>query len=208
MSSVISDEDAYTILRTVVAAHDDCQLWPKKSVERAKALFMRDHGNVPSLGKVVSAIGEERARRLLPDIINLRKFDNVRVGYGSPCHYCGSNEDLEYCDFALMRVASSKVKFGQTLATAVLSAATLPLFGAGVLRLPGQSLNGEAIFLRLVVCKLCCRKEGNIFGFLPNEQRASRHPLWNDFYKDGFTKFLRSDKMPDEFQGEAWQYQL
>ena len=75
-------------------------------------------GSVPSIDSIVAEIGEERAKRMLPDIIGRRKFENVLQGYRSPCHYCGSDKDLVYFEFALMRVESSKVEVKPTLMTA------------------------------------------------------------------------------------------
>lgn len=207
MSDAISDEDAFALLRASLAADDDVYLlWPKQSVEYARSLYMRARGSVPSPGEILLEIGEGRAKRMLPDIVSWRKFDNALKGHGSPCHYCGSDKELIFWDFALMQVASSKIAVGSTLVSAALSAVTLPFFGVGTLRLPGRSQSGAALHLKLVTCKVCCRKEGNMLGlFLLNEQRASRHPLWKELSEHGFTKFLPEKQMPDEFKYDFGQ---
>ena len=202
MSTEVPDEDAFALLRAVVAAHDDgCQLWSRPGVEQARSLYVRGRGAVPSIDSIVAEIGEDRAKRMLPDIIGRRNFDNALQGYRSPCHYCGGDKDLVYFEFALMRVESSKVEVKPTLITAAVSLASFPLFGAGAFLLPGRSHKGAALHMKLVVCKPCCTKEGNMFGlFMMNEKRASRHPLWDDLHEHGFTKFLPEDKMPDKFK--------
>lgn len=203
----ISDEDAFELLRAVTAAHDDnCQLWPAESAEYARSLYVRGRGAVPSIDSIIAEVGQARAEQMLPEILDERKFKNALRGYNSPCHYCGSAGERVYLDFALMRVSGSSISIGQTVASAALSTVTIPLLGVGALSLPGKSLRGAAFHLKLVVCKPCCKKEGNMFGFFMNERRASRHPLWSVLHEHGFTKFLPKDKMPDNFRYNIGQY--
>ena len=202
MTNKISDADALTLLRGALAAQDNERiLWTEKNVEYARLLSIRGCGSVASLNEVIAVVGEDRAAQLIPLIIEKRKFDNILKGYGSPCHYCGGSSDLIYFNFALMSVDSSNIRFGETVVSAAISVATLPLLGAGLLRLPGRVMSGEALHLKLVVCKSCCKEHGNMFGlFMLNEQRASQHPLWRDLHSHGFTKYLPENQMPDEFK--------
>lgn len=207
MTETHSDSDDFALLRGAIAAHDnDAQLWPPESVEYARNMFKRARGAVPTLERVFQEIGRQRAEQIAPLIIEQRKFKNSLLGYGSPCHYCASETDLVRWDFALMKVEESRISIGATAASAAISALTLPMLGAGVLRLPGRSHSGQALHLRLTTCKPCCKTHGNFFGlFMLNEQRASAHPLWHALHEHGFTKFLPAEKMPDEFKYDIGQ---
>jgi hypothetical protein len=203
MTTSHSEADDLALLRGALAANDnESNLWPPESVEYARMLFRRARGGtVPTLDRVFQEIGVQRAEQLAPQVLEQRKFKNLLLGYGSPCHYCGCETDLVRWNFALMKVADSKVSLGATVATAAISAVTLPLLGAGAVRLPGRAHSGQAFHLRLVTCKPCCKKHGNFLGlFMLNEQRASTHPLWQALNEHGFSKFLAEDKMPDEFK--------
>lgn len=202
------DDGGLFIMKSALAAHDgNFKLWPKTSVEYARNMFMRHWKRIPSIEEVSQQIGNEQAHKLLGEIIEWRKFDNALKGYGDPCHYCGAKEDLIHWDFALMRVQGNKRNWGETLASTAISAVTLPLLGAAAIRLPGKSFQGQALHMKVVVCKPCCKKEGNWLGiFMMNEQRASRHPLWKSLQEAGFTKFLDQEKMPDAFRFDGGEH--
>lgn len=202
MAAEISDENALLLLKGALAASDaENGLWPEDNVKYARSMFTRARGAIPTPDQIAAEIGEERANQLLPLIVEKRKCDNALLGHRSPCHYCGGTDELMRYNFALMRVESSKLKVGEAFASAAIAAATIPLLGAGVLRLPGRSHAGAALHLRLVVCKPCRKKHGGLFGvFTLNEQRASQHPLWRTLTDHGFTKFLSEERMPDEFR--------
>lgn len=201
MASGISDEEALLLLRGALAASDDeSTQWPADNVKFARSMFTRARGAIPSPEQIAVEIGEDRVDQLLPLILEKRKWENALKGHRSPCHYCGGANELMKYDFALMRVESTKLKVGETMASAVVAAATIPFLGAGVLRLPSRSSLGAAIHLRLVVCNACRKKHGNLLGlFILNEERASKHPLWRTLQDYGFTKFLPKERMPDEF---------
>jgi hypothetical protein len=205
MSDVISDEIAMKKLRAVLAAHDSENVfWPAKNVEFAVNILRKARGSVPTIDEVAIEIGEERAHTMLPMIIESRKFDNAELGYRSPCHYCGSGDELVHHDFALMAVEKASRKWGETAASIALSAALFPVLGGGVVQLPGKSFHGAAIHLRLVVCKSCRKKNSNLFGaFVINQQKAATHPLWSHLITAGFTKFIEKESMPDDFKYRA-----
>lgn len=207
-AQTIDDEAAFNLLKWIMAAQDDSfELWPKQSVEFALGQWKKKNGNLPSSEGVFNLIGAERARELINDVIQWRTFDNALKGYKSPCHYCGSEHDLIYLDFALMRVQETKREWAGTLATAAMSALTIPLVGAGRINLPSKLARGAAYHLKLVVCKPCCKKEGNMFGlFMINEKRASKHPMWQVLQEAGFTKFLEKEEMPDSFRIDFGQH--
>lgn len=153
------------------------------------------------LNVLFQEISLQRAEQLTPQIVEQRKFKNSLLGYGSPCRYCACETDLIRWNFALMRVEGSRISIGTTVTSAAVSAITLPFLGAGLLRLPGRSHSGQALHLRLITCKPCCKRHGNFFGlFTLNERRASTHPLWHALHEHGFTKYLAEEKMPDEFK--------
>jgi hypothetical protein len=77
----------------------------------------------------------------------------------------------------------------------------MPLVGVAKLKLPGQSFQGDALPLKLIVCQVCRKKHGNFLGlFMLNEARASHHPLWQQLQDAGFAKFFDSANMPLELQ--------
>ena len=202
MASGMSDEKAHFLLTCTLAASDaENTQWPADNVKFARSMLTRANGAIHSPEQIAAEIGEDRVDRLLPLILEKRKWENALKGHRSPCHYCGGTNELMQYDFALMRVESTKLKIGETIASAAIAAATFPLLGAGVLRLPSSSTLGAALHLRLVVCNTCRKKHGNVLGlFILNEQRASQHPLWQTLQDHGFTKFLPKERMPDEFQ--------
>lgn len=204
----MNDEEAFNLLKWIMAAQDDgFELWPRESVEFALGQWKKKNGNLPSSEGVFNLIGIERTRELVNDVIQWRTFDNALKGYRSPCHYCGSEDDLAHHDFALMCVQETKREWAETLATTALSALTLSLVGAGRVHLPSKSLEGAAYHLKLAVCSSCCKKEGNIFGvFIINEKRASKHPMWEALQEAGFTKFLVREKMPESFRIDFGQH--
>lgn len=202
MNSSISDADAFAMVQAAAAAHDELsRVWPPESVQYGRALFVRGRGSVPSLDQIGLEIGLERASEFLGAAVAARRLKNAMLGYKSPCHYCSSTGDLVLWDFALMKVTASKFSLGPTLLTTAVSAVAFPLVGVAILKLPGRSSSGQAVHLKLVVCKACCRKHGNLFGlFLLNEERASHHPLWSPLHEEGFSKFLPEEKMPYEMK--------
>jgi hypothetical protein len=204
--SGITDDVAMTWLRATFAANDrDNILWPPENVKFASDILRKARGRVPSIDEVVSEVGELRAQDLLSIIFDQRKFVNRALGFKSPCHYCGSADDLMHYDFALMNVETTARSWGQTAASLALSAALMPVLGGGAIRLPGKVWKGAAIHLRLVACKSCRAENSNIFGaFTINKKRAAMHPLWNDLTSSGFTKFLCDDKLPDDFRYRAF----
>jgi hypothetical protein len=201
-SQQISDEHALGYLAAAAAVEDvEHQLWSEELVKRAKFLWTLNGGQVPTLNEVARTVGVERATAMLPEVIQRRKFLNALLGYRSPCHYCGATDGLVEYDFALMRVVESTRAWGETTASVVLGALTLPLVGMAALKLPGRGHSGQALALKLIVCKACCKKHGNFLGlFMFNKERASKHPLWQQLQEAGFTKFFDSETMPLELK--------
>lgn len=208
MSQIYSEADDISLLRCALAVHDDeARLWPPESIELAKTWFRRTRGEVPSLERVFQEIGHQRAEQMTQQILDDRNFKNYLLGYGKPCHYCGAEKNLIFWNFALMKVEDSHVSIGGTVASAAISAITLPLLGAGAIRFPGRMHSGQAFRLRLVTCRPCCKKHGNIFGlFILNKERASAHPLWNVLFENGFTKFFTEERMPEEVKHKMGDY--
>lgn len=197
-----TEEEALAFARAVIAANDvDFELWPAESVNWARSKFMKEQKVIPSMESMMRALGGEHGVNMAKLAIEQRKAENELTGYRSPCHYCGNTIDLVGFDFALMNVASTFRPVGATLTSATISAISIPLLGVGGLALPSKSLRGACHHLKLIVCKPCCKKEGNMFGlFMLNEDRASAHPYWEVMQDAGFTTFLNSDRMPAEFK--------
>lgn len=202
MTQSYSESEDFFLLRCAIAANDEkFELWPAECVEYARRIFKRSRGSTPSIEQIIKEIGSPRMEQLVQQVLAQRKFKNQLLGYRCSCHYCGSDDDLVHSDFALMMDTERRFSFGGTVASAAISAITLPLIGAAALRLPGRSNSGAALRLRLVTCKSCRKKHGNFFGlYLLNERHASNHPLWTTLHEQGFAKFLMDEKMPDEFK--------
>ena len=196
------DDSAEKSLRIVMAASDATyQHWPKESVDWARDTLQRARSHVPSVEKIGRAIGPQRTERLLTETHDWRKFDNDLKGYGSACHCCGSTSEIGHFGFGMMRVAKSELKIGATAATALASAFLLPLVGAGAIRLPGRSLEGSILFLKLALCPICRKREANWMGlFMLKEKHAALHPLWKQLQEAGFAKFLEEERVPYEFR--------
>jgi hypothetical protein len=101
------------------------------------------------------------------------------------CHGCRSRLNLSRWDFALAKVVASKRTWGETVASAALSAATIPLFGAGMLRLPGKSTRYCVLRLQLVLCPSCGREQIN-YGL---------HPWWAPAHRLGYSTFLNAKEL-------------
>jgi hypothetical protein len=194
----VHNEEDVKFLRVILAANDDeFKLWPSKAVEHAKLICKKNWQKIPSLDAAVNELGLELSKRIYAEIKQERIFINALFGYGSSCHYCGSNSIFGGIDFALMRVDNSNRSWGSTIASAALSAITIPLIGGAALSLPRKSFQGDAYRMRVVACKDCMEKNSNIFGlFLPNKERASKHPLWKAMHDAGFTKLLLDREIP------------
>jgi hypothetical protein len=177
------------------------KLWSEELVKRARFLWSLNGGQTPTLNQIALQVGVERAKAMLPSVFARRQFLNELLGYRSPCHYCGGTQGLVEYEFALMRVKTSQRTWGGVAASVALGAVTLPLAGIASIKLPGQSHEGEALGLKLIVCQACRKSQGNFLGiFMLNEARASKHPLWVQLQSAGFTKFLDSDAMPFELK--------
>jgi hypothetical protein len=85
------------------------------------------------------------------------------------CHKCGSKATQHTWQFGLGKVIASRHAWGQTAISAAVSAVTLPLLGAGVLKLPGKETSFHVLRLRLNLCDSCARSKGTAY---------SMHPAW------------------------------
>jgi hypothetical protein len=197
-----TEEEDLSFARAVIAANDvEFKLWPAESVNWARSKFIKEQRVIPSIESMMMALGVEHGVNIARRAIQQRKAKNELIGYGSPCHYCGDAIDSVGFDFALMNVGSTKRPLRATLASVAISTITIPLLGVGGLASPSKSHQGACLHLKLIVCKSCCKKEGNMFGlFMLNEDRASVHPYWETLQDAGFTKFLDPEKMPQEFK--------
>ena len=197
-----TEKDALALVTAALAAADEKNdMWSAILVKRAQGMWLRTQGRIPSIREVAIEVGEDRADRLVSDVVERRRFVNLLLGYRSPCNYCKSADDLVYFSFALLRVESEGRTWAATAATALAGVVSLTTLGAAAVALPSKTYSGAGLSMKLVVCKACCKKHGNFFGlFMMNEQRASTHPLWDHLHEAGFTKFLTEDKMPWELK--------
>jgi hypothetical protein len=201
---LIKEEDV-NFLKLILAANDDkFEMWSQSAVEYARRICNKNWQRVPSLDAAVKELGLDLSKLIYAEIKKDRDFFNALIGHKSPCHYCGSDSDLGGFYFALMKVETSNRSWGGTLASVALSAITVPLIGGAALSLPGKSLQGGAFRLKLVACKACMNKNSNLIGlFLPNEERASHHPLWKPLQDAGFTKLFLHEKIPSGLRSES-----
>ncbi len=196
------DTTAEKVLRAVMAAHDDeFELWPKESVDWARTALRQGRGHVPAVDSIVRAIGTARATAIQSDTMQWRAFDNGLKAYRSGCHSCGAAEGVKHFPFGLMRVADSEVKWGATAVSALVSAALLPVVGAGTLKLPGRSFKGAILAMKLALCPACQKQESNWLGlFMLKERHTTMHPMTAQLHAAGFTKFLENEQVPYELK--------
>jgi hypothetical protein len=190
-----SDAEIRNGLRQVLIAQDnECKLWSKKEVERARNGFAR-LGGIPSYEGLCQSLGKERVDATLNDIIQQRieeqRFHATLQANGDPCHGCGATEGLSHHDFGLVRITKRERDWKSVGISAAISAVTIPLVGAGALYGPSKTATGHVLKMRLALCVTCKDQRKGLFGtFSVRERDGTIHPLWNDLHAAGFTKFL------------------
>lgn len=192
----MNQSDEFALLKTILAAHDvEFTYWPQKTVEWAQAYLKNKLGRLISIEEFAIKIGVDKTEQFTSEILQWRVFDAQLKGYRQPCQYCGRSADLVSLDFGMMSVSSEKLEVGKSLMSTAISALTLPTLGVGAISLPGKSKTGALLHMKLIICRPCMKKEGNFFGvFMINEKRASKHPLWNDLFNAGFTRYVSKEE--------------
>lgn len=192
-----NDPELRNVLRqTLTAWDDDNRFWSKEEVSRARELFRRKGGDIPSYGALCQAFGKERLDAVLDNIMGERAFHLKLLAADDPCHSCGATENLKFFDFGLARVVEQKRDWKVTAATAAISAVTLPLFGVGRLYGPSKTTRGHLLRARLVLCPSCVNMRAGLFGgFTPKEMHCTIHPAWNELHDAGFTRFVPGDEL-------------
>jgi hypothetical protein len=99
------------------------------------------------------------------------------------CHSCGRKGHLHSWDFGLGKKLSTKRAWGETALSVAVSAVTIPLIGAGGLRLPGKKTSYRVLQLRLILCDSCW--EG--------QTKYSLHPWWQAATRLGYTEFFDAE---------------
>jgi hypothetical protein len=83
-------------------------------------------------------------------------------------------------------VISSRHAWGETVISTVVSAATLPLLGAGIFKLPGKETSFQVLRLRFNLCDSCARSK---------ETSYSMHPSWKKANSLGYTQFFDANEL-------------
>lgn len=96
------------------------------------------------------------------------------------CHACGRTENLYSWDFGLAKKMGTKREWCMTAWSVAVSAVTLPLLGAGGLKLPGKKTRLNVLRLQLILC-VVCRDTNFAYHF---------HPWWEPAKRLGFTEFF------------------
>lgn len=99
------------------------------------------------------------------------------------CHACGRKDHLRSWDFGLGKKLSTKRAWGATAWSVAVSAVTIPLLGAGGVRLPGQKTSYRVLRLRLTLCDSCW--EG--------QAKYGLHPWWQTAIRLGYTEFFDAE---------------
>jgi hypothetical protein len=86
----------------------------------------------------------------------------------------------------LGRITSTRQTWGETVATAAVSAVTIPLLGAGALRLPGKKTSFDVLQLRLRLCDSCAREKNTAY---------SMHPGWRRAMALGYREFFDASEL-------------
>ena len=102
------------------------------------------------------------------------------------CHKCGSKAAQHTWQFGLGKVISSRHAWGETAISAAVSAVTLPLLGAGILKLPGKETSFHVLRLRLNLCDSCARSKGTAYSMHPARKKATSL---------GYTEFLDASEL-------------
>lgn len=100
------------------------------------------------------------------------------------CQECGRKEHLSYFDFGLAKFAAKR-EWSDTAISAALSALTVPLFGMGMIRLPGKSERYSVMRLSLVLCEVC----------LSAGATYTSHPWYKVLWSYGYIEFIHPDQL-------------
>jgi hypothetical protein len=95
------------------------------------------------------------------------------------CFVCGSEENLVQFEFGLAKTRTQR-NWGETAASAILSAVSLPLTGFGLIRLPGKSTQTSVFTLRFTACSRCASKNLDY----------SFHPWFPIIFDYGYNRFI------------------
>ena|SRR5215471_4038719 len=123
-----------------------------------------------------SQIDNPKDRSLVEELLNI-DADTTR------CHACGQKENLSFWDFGLGKPISAKRDWTQTALSIAISAATIPLAGVGVVRLPSRSIELSVFRLKLVLCSGCYQQR----------RGYEAHPFWAALRRHGYTEFISAE---------------
>jgi hypothetical protein len=108
---------------------------------------------------------------------------------GSYCHLCQSPEPAEELTFGLAAIRDVTGSSRVNPASAVISAGTMFLFGAGVI-LRDALTESSVLLLRLRLCEACARRKRWLGAWNLSEDDYSEHPAWPRATDLGFDHFL------------------
>lgn len=101
------------------------------------------------------------------------------------CVICSTNGELAFFDFGLARVKVAR-NWTETIASAAVSAVSLPLVGVGMVRLPGKTTTTSMFKLRMALCEECLLE---CCGGFPD---PSIHPWFPILWEHGYRHIVPS----------------
>jgi hypothetical protein len=101
------------------------------------------------------------------------------------CVICSTNGELALFDFGLARIKVTR-NWTETIASAAVSAVSLPLIGFGMVRLPGKTTTTRMFKLRMALCEECLSE---CCGGFPD---PSIHPWFPILWEYGYRQVVPS----------------
>ena len=198
-----TNPEYYEAIKLVLIASDtEYKLWPQAEVEQVRRTFMARRGQVLTLEDAAQQFDVEKLNEVLQRMVSEQhdsiQFSNALQSVGSPCHACGSTEQLNTYDFGLAKIIKQERDWSSTGISAAVSAVTIPLLGTGALYGPSKTKTAQILRMKLMLCRSCIEKRKGIFGgFKLVEEHCRLHLVWSKCQGAGFTKFIG----PSELSG-------
>ena len=104
-----TNPEYYEAIKLVLIASDtEYKLWPQAEVEQVRRTFMARRGQVLTLEDAAQQFDVEKLNEVLQRMVSEQhdsiQFSNALQSVGSPCHACGSTEQLNTYDFGLAKI--------------------------------------------------------------------------------------------------------
>jgi len=207
--------ESFVYMTTVVASAyvDEWRgLWTDGDIATARVALNRDFPGL-DVETVACRFGRDAAQRIVAEAIQSRRSQleaerkqrtaNVLLAVGSPCHLCGSSEEIAYVDFGLAGDEKTSRNWLPTIVSvAASSAAAVAAIALGAGRFPVR-LSGpskktarEIVHMRLALCGRCAAARTNYSRRpFPTLEDYAQHPLWNQVRAAGYTTLLEAEAL-------------